>query len=79
MLKLKIKSLKVYLDAIHALIQEDCVDKVFIDEVKLVCQCALMGSIHFIPEEEERIPFIIKSNWVYILMWIAKEISLSGN
>lgn len=67
------------MDAILALIQEDCVNKEFIEEIKLICQCALMGSIHFRSDEEERIPFIIKSNWVYILMWIAKEINLSGN
>jgi hypothetical protein len=50
LLKLKIKSLKVYLDAILALIEEDCVDKVFIEEIKLICQCALMGSIHLSSE-----------------------------
>jgi hypothetical protein len=54
------------------------VDDKFIEEIKMVCQCALMGSIYFRKDEEERIPFIIKSNWVYILMWIAKDINLSG-
>ena len=77
-LKVKIKSLKVYLDTIHALISEDCVDGQFIEDVKMICQCALMGSTHFDADMEERLPFMVKANWVYILMWISKDITLSG-
>ena len=36
-LKLKIKSLKVYLDTIYALVSEDCVSPAFIEDLKLIC------------------------------------------
>jgi len=45
-LKLKIKSLKIYLDIIYTILQEDQIDPKFIANVKLICQAALLGSLH---------------------------------
>jgi hypothetical protein len=42
-LKLKIRSLKIYLDTINALLSEDCVSASFVENIKLICLCALMG------------------------------------
>ena len=73
---LKIKSLKIYLDVIHNIINEDLIDLRFIENVKLICQCALLGSSHCNEEQEKDLPQTIKNNWVYILMWISKDICL---
>mmetsp|Transcript_30174 Transcript_30174/g.46116 ORF Transcript_30174/g.46116 Transcript_30174/m.46116 type:complete len:129 (-) Transcript_30174:6553-6939(-) len=51
-LKIKIKSLKIYLDTVHAIIAEDCVDPSFIDNVKFICQCAVMGATHLTEDQE---------------------------
>jgi len=55
-LKLKIKSLKIYLDTMYALVAEDCVDPRFVENIKLVCQCTLMGISHYSEEQEAKIP-----------------------
>jgi hypothetical protein len=78
-LKVKIRSLKIYLDTIWALISEDCLDPKFIENVKLICQCALLGCSRYNEEVEMRLPFFIRSNWVYILMWISKDVITSQN
>jgi len=78
-LKIKIRSLKVYLDTIYALIDQDCVDPVFIENCKLVCQCALIGASHYSDKQEEKIPEYIRTNWVYILTWLAKDICLTSH
>ena len=75
-LKVKIKSVKLYLDMALNLIQEDLIDYRFIENIKFICQCALLGSTHLDDEQEKEIPQIIKNNWMYILMWIAKDICL---
>lgn len=76
-LKVKIKSLKIYLDAVIALLQEDCVNAKFVNDVLFVCQCAMLGIVHFDAEEERGLPAIIKSTWPYILCWLAKDIVLN--
>ena len=76
-LKVKLKSLKIYLDAVQALLLEDCVSPKFIHEVLFVCQCAILGIVHFDAEEERGLPAIIKSTWVYILCWLAKDIVIN--
>lgn len=73
-LKLKIKSLKVYLDTIYAIVSEDCVSPAFVEDLKLICQCALMGCSHYAAEKEEAIPTYCSHNWVYQLCWLAKEL-----
>lgn len=56
----------------------------------MICQCALYGSLHRPnPDElaqktknkridssntEKGIPLVIRSNWLYMLMWISKDI-----
>jgi hypothetical protein len=72
-LKIKFKSLKVYLDVLYALITEDCVDPLFIKNVSFICQCAMLGSQHMNAEDEKKFPPIMKSTWVYILMWLCKD------
>lgn len=73
---MKIKSLKIYLDSIFDLIHEDLIDPKFIENIKFICQCALLGSSHFSGEKEDEIPSVIKTNWIYILMWISKDICI---
>jgi len=45
-LKVKFRSLKRYLDAVYALIEEDCVDPDFIDSTLQLCLCIIMGTTH---------------------------------
>ena len=73
-LKVKIKSLKIYLDTTLALITEDCVDSVFVENTMYICQCAILGAIHLNKQEEKYVPKVVQSTWVYILMWVAKDI-----
>ena len=73
-LKTKIKSLKIYLDTLYALISEDCVDAKFIQNVMYICQCAIMGSKYMTPAQELNIPPMVKGTWVYILMWLSRDI-----
>ena len=74
-LKIKIKSLKVYLDAVNSVLNENLVDKNFIDNIKYVVQCLINGASHFSKEDEEkRVPFMVRHNWIYILFWECKEI-----
>ena len=73
-LKIKIKSLKVYLDVLYSLIAEDCVDGLFIKQTSFICQCAMLGSQHFDAKAEMKFPPVLKSTWVYILMWLCKDI-----
>ena len=56
-----------------ALVAEDCVDAVFVENVSYICQCAIVGAIHFNKDEEKHVPRIIQSTWIYILMWLAKD------
>lgn len=77
-LKPKIKSLKIYLDTIYSLVAEDCIDPKFIENIKLICQCALAGCSHLDKELDSQIPDFMKHNWVYILMWIAKDICMTS-
>jgi hypothetical protein len=73
-LKLKIKSLKVYLDCIYAILREDLIEPKFVANVKLICQSALLGSLHHNEAMEKQIPTVIRTNWVYLLMWISKDV-----
>ena len=73
-LKVKIKSLKVYLDVLYALVAEDCVDALFIENVSFICQCAMLGSKRMDAKAEMKFPPIMKAIWVYILMWLCKDI-----
>lgn len=73
-LKLKIKSLKIYLDTIYALVQEDCVCPQFVENIKLISQCALMGCTHLPQEKQNQLPKYILDNWVYKLCWLAMDI-----
>ena len=73
-MKLKIKSLKVYLDCIYAVLREDLIEPKFVANVKLICQSALLGSLHHGEAIEKQIPTVIRTNWVYLLMWISKDV-----
>lgn len=75
-MKIKIKSLKIYLDAVYSLISEDCVDSEFIEKIIFVTQCVILGASYSSKEdEEEEVPSKeISSNWIYKMMWISKDI-----
>ena len=75
-MKIKIKSLKVYLDAVYSLISEDCVDTRFIDRILFITQCVILGaSYNSIEDEKEEVPNeMILKNWIYKMMWISKDI-----
>lgn len=73
-LKLRIKSLKVYFDCLYALVAEDCVEAKFIDNVFFICQCAILGSKCLDEKQESHIPPLVKNTWVYIIMWLSKDI-----
>ena len=45
----------------------------------MICQCVLFGSLHRDTKQEISIPFMIRSNWVYMIMWISKDIVLSNS
>ena len=77
-LKLKLKSVKVYLQQIIVLLQNDLIEPKFIENVKMICQTALLGSLHYNREQEKDVPSCIRTNWLYILMWIAKDICLKS-
>lgn len=74
--KLKIKSLKIYLDAIYFLLAEDCVSPKFIQNIKLVCECAMVGALGLNQNQEKNVPTYIQRNWVYALMWVCKEVAI---
>ena len=74
----KLRALEVYLDTIYAIIQRDLVDDNFIDRSVFICTVCQFGALHFQLEKENRIPFVIKSNWVYQLMWVSKDIVQSA-
>ena len=57
-----------------ALITEDCVDAKFVENIMYICQCSVLGAIHLTKEEEKHVPKLVQSTWVYILMWLAKDI-----
>lgn len=76
-LKLKIKSLKVYLDTAHALIEEDCIDPGFIDNMLFICQCIILGTMRISEEQERVLPAVVKATWVYILTWLAQSMLLN--
>ena len=44
----------------------------------MICQCVLFGSLHRDAKQEKAIPFMIRSNWVYMIMWVSKDIVLSN-
>ena len=74
-LKIKIKSLKVYLDAVNSVINENMADRNFIINVKYVSQCLISGASHLSKEDEEKtVPYMVRHNWIYILFWLCKEI-----
>lgn len=75
-MKVKIKSLKIYLDAVYSLITEDCVDTTFIEKIIFVTQCVILGaSYSSIDDEKEEVPNEkIRENWIYKMMWISKDI-----
>jgi len=50
-LKLKIKSVKIYFDTIYALVHEDTVSPGFIENIKMISLCALMGCSHISMEK----------------------------
>ena len=77
-LETKIRCLKTYLLAISSIICKDFLDNVFIENVKMICQCVLFGSLHRDAKQEKAIPFMIRSNWVYMIMWVSKDIVLSN-
>jgi hypothetical protein len=77
-LKLKIKSLKVYLEMIINLLKNDLIEPKFIENVKMICQTALLGSLHYTKEQEKDLPSCIRGNWLYVLMWVAKDICLKS-
>ena len=39
-----------------------------------ICQCAIMGSKYMTPAQEMNIPPMVKGTWVYILMWLSRDI-----
>lgn len=59
---------------IYMIIKEDLIDPKFIENVKLICLTALIGSCYYDEAREKDVPYPIKSNWLYILMWISKDI-----
>jgi len=34
----------------------------------------MLGSLHYNEQMEKQIPTVIKTNWIYILLWISKDI-----
>lgn len=75
-MKVKIKSLKIYLDAVYSLISEDCVDSSFIEKIIFVTQSVILGASYSSKEDEEdAVPNKeIRENWIYKMMWISKDI-----
>ena len=57
-----------------ALITEDCVDANFVENCMYICQCAILGAIYLNKDDEKNVPKTVQSTWVYILMWLAKDI-----
>ena len=76
-LKIKLKSLKIYLGAVYSLIQQDCVNPKFVDEVLFICECIILGVVHLGRELENELPAVLKSSWTYILCWLAKDIVIN--
>jgi hypothetical protein len=78
-LKVKMKSLKIALELIYALLKNDVVNPRFVDHTLHICQAAILGMMRLSTEQENEIPPIVKSMWVYILCWLAKDIVINQN
>jgi len=92
-LEVKVQSVLGYLNTIYSVVNKDFLDAIFIENIQLICQCCLYGSLHRAdPNEqakkknkrgeliktEKNIPIVIKSNWLYNLMWICKDILMTN-
>jgi hypothetical protein len=93
-LEIKLYCVLQYLQTIYSVVNKDFLDPIFIENISLICQCCLYGSLHRSdPNElqkknfknkssakktEQNIPIVVKSNWLYNLMWISKDILTSN-
>ena len=52
-LEIKVQSVLTYLNTIYSIVHKDFLDETFIDNITIICQCVLYGSLN-LPDEEEQ-------------------------